>query len=199
MVSPRLMFRIPDFLAGGRVDGDRVIVERVDDDFAVCVRFAAIDDVTARDALRGGIWFRLINPFGRSAGLLQVERIEDVGEGRNEVHRVADDERRRFVSCGNACGECRRRFQLVDVRQIDFIETAEARIRVILLYGEPLPVFIRGRGEGRHHCDACASFFGCAGRLRFFPRHVARGGEREQQHRDGETSQETPPTERNEW
>ena len=70
----------PDLLAAVRVDRDRLPVERVEEDLAGVIDRAAVDRVAAGDALRCRERLGLEHPFGRRAGLGQVERVEIVRE-----------------------------------------------------------------------------------------------------------------------
>ena len=111
--------RVPLRLAGRCVDRDGVAVERVEEDRAVGVRRAAVHEVAARDALRRRRAASGRTPLRRRAGLAQVERVEDVRKRRDDVHRVADDERRGFVAGDGAGREGPGDAELRDVAGVD--------------------------------------------------------------------------------
>ena len=78
-------------------------------------RGAAVDDVAAGDALRGRLGLGLELPFHRRARLGQVERVDDVGIRRDDVHRVADDERRRLLALVDAGREGEGDLKVLDI------------------------------------------------------------------------------------
>ncbi len=94
--------RLPDLLAVVRVQGNGLVIERVEDDLPVGIRGAAIDDVAACHALRRRVGVRLVGPFHCRGGLLEAERVQIIRIGRHDVHRAADDERSRFMSLEHA-------------------------------------------------------------------------------------------------
>ena len=94
--------RFPDLLPAPGIDGDRVSIQQVVDDLAVGVHGAAIDRVAAGNADGCGIDVGPILPFERIALVRQVEGIEHVGEGCDDVHRAADDERLPFMAAEDA-------------------------------------------------------------------------------------------------
>ena len=107
---------LPDRFARCGIDGDRMAVQRVEEDAAVRESGAAIDHVAAGDALRGRLGLRLVLPLHRRARLGQVERVEDVGIGSDDIHRVADDERRRLLPLVHAGREGEGDLKLADIR-----------------------------------------------------------------------------------
>ena len=78
--------------------------------------------------------------FIGAPALGQVQRIKAVGEGSHNVHRVVNDERRRFVSARHAGRKRERKLQVFYVSRINLIERAESRARVILRWTSPLPI-----------------------------------------------------------
>jgi hypothetical protein len=60
---------MPHLFGGYGIDPDRVVVERVEEDFAVGVRGSAIDGVAARDPLRRSKRLRFVNPLRRGTRL----------------------------------------------------------------------------------------------------------------------------------
>src|ERR1051326_9022202 len=66
--------RLPDLFAGRRVQRDGLIVERVEDDLPVGVDGAPVDDVAARNALRGGTRVGFIGPLHGRGGVPDTER-----------------------------------------------------------------------------------------------------------------------------
>ena len=92
------------------VDGDGVSVEQVVEDLPVGERRAAIHDVAARDARPPACAFSGRN-FHLSGwpGCVRSSAYDDVGVRRDDVHRVADDERLSLVAAQHAGGEGPRR------------------------------------------------------------------------------------------
>ena len=90
--------RAPYLIAGRRINGDGVPVQQIVEDLSVGVRGAAIYHVAARsaDRLLGVLGTEL--PLEWLSGLREVDRVRDVGIRRDDVHRVANDERLPFVS-----------------------------------------------------------------------------------------------------
>ena len=69
-------------------------------------------------------------PLLRRAGLGEVQRVEDVGVRRHDVHRVADDDRRRLLAAvPGAGGKGEFHLELADVGAVDLVERAESRAR----------------------------------------------------------------------
>ena len=88
--------RRPLLLAGLRIEGHDVIVERDKEDLAVVIGDAARHDVTAGDALSRAILVWNVGPL-QVAGR-RVEREHFVRIGADDVEGVADDERRCLLS-----------------------------------------------------------------------------------------------------
>lgn len=135
---------------GFRIHRDGVRVQRVVDDLAVGEGGAAIHQVAAGDALRRGGRPWLVAPLRRGPRAAQVERVEHVGEGRDDVHRRADYERSALVAAEVAGRERPGHLQVPHVPGVDLGEPAVAGARIVLTGAEPLPVFglDRGGGEG---------------------------------------------------
>jgi hypothetical protein len=139
--------RPPFFLPGVRIDRDRLSVERVEEHEAVLVRGAAVDDVAARDALRCRRDGRLVRPLRRRARLREIESVEIVRVGRDNVHRVADDDRRRLMAAGQSGRERERESELARVRGRDLIEGAVSRARKV--FRRAFPEAVVGRNPAR--------------------------------------------------
>ena len=90
-------FGLPELLAGLCVQRDRVVVEGVEEELAVRVGRATVDDVTARHTLRRRRRIRPIRPFDRRAGLGEIERKDNVRIWRHNEHCVVRHDRRRFL------------------------------------------------------------------------------------------------------
>ena len=88
--------RRPLLLAGLRIEGHDMIIERDKEDLAAVIGDAACDDVTAGDALSRAILVWNVSPF-QVAGR-RVERKDFVRIGADNVQGVADDERRCLLS-----------------------------------------------------------------------------------------------------
>ena len=152
MVSPIWMlpsFDFQIFLAGLRVDRDRVSVERVVEEPAVGKDRAAIDHVATGNALRGRFGLRFVLPFERRAWLCEVERVKDVGIRRDDKHRVVHDERRSLLALVDADREGEGDLKLADILRVDLAQLAIASAGEILCRHGPLPVVRRSGGRGR--------------------------------------------------
>ena len=107
IVSPLLMspsFVCHSSLPVAGVERDRVVVERVEEDLAVGVGDAAVDDVAARDPLRRELGLRNVGPFqlaGRGIERKHLVRIRR-SIGPDHIQCVVDDERRCFLSAIHA-------------------------------------------------------------------------------------------------
>ncbi len=91
-------FGLPDLLSGVGVDTDRLDVERVVVDLAVGVCCAAIDVIAAGDAFRRCLRLGRIAPLEGTAGLGQIESVQNIRPWGHDVHRVVHDERSGFMS-----------------------------------------------------------------------------------------------------
>ena len=91
---------------------------------------------------------RRVLPFQRSAGLGKVEGVKDVWIGRYEIHRVVDDESRRFLPFIHAHGECECDLKLRDILRVDFRKLTIAGAREVLRGHGPLTI-IRWGGSNR--------------------------------------------------
>ena len=130
--------RPPRLLAGLGVDGDDRRVEQAVDDLAVAERGAAVHDVAAGDADRAWIRVRLVDPLHRAARFGEIDGDEIVGKRRDDVHRVAEDERLSLVAMRHAGRERRHDVQVHDVRRLDGVERAVAKIAVVAGRHAPL-------------------------------------------------------------
>lgn len=140
--------RAPGFLAGPCLHRHRLAVQRVEQHTAIGEDRAAVHRVAAGDALRRGAGLRLVYPAHRRAGLRKVERVEDVGTGRQDEHRVADDDRYQFLAAIDAGGEGEGDLQAGHVLCIDLVQRAVAGIGGVPHRHGPLPVLGRGGAGG---------------------------------------------------
>ena len=136
----------PLLFAARGVECDGAVVERVEEDRAVRVDDAAVDDVAAGDALGRGQRLRLVLPFHRRAVLRQVERVHVVRPRRDDVHRVVDDDRRRLVPVEHARREGGLHGELPHVLRSDLIERAEPRARIVARRAHPVAAGVWSRG-----------------------------------------------------
>ena len=143
--------RPPQLGARRGVDGDGVTVEQVVDDLAVGERRAAIHDVAARDADRRLRILRPVLPLERKARLRQIERVRHVRVWRDDVHRVADDERLALVAAQHAGRECPRDVEILRVARRDLRERTVSASGVVAAGQQPLAVLVvrRRRGDAR--------------------------------------------------
>src|SRR5204862_737647 len=74
------------------------------------------------------------------ARFCQVERVQEIRERRDDVHRVVDDERRRFLSAIYAERESEGDTQRGGIRRIDLTELAVTATGVVLRGASPLSV-----------------------------------------------------------
>jgi hypothetical protein len=123
--------RAPDLRPGIGVERDHLPIQRDHEQAPVVVAHPAADHVAAGDPLRFRIRLGVEAPFDRCTGLAQVQRIDNVGIRRFEVHRRAEHQRRGFVALPEAGIEGKRQLQLADVLRGDLGEVAEAAIGVI--------------------------------------------------------------------
>src|SRR6185437_9793937 len=96
-----IVLGLPDQLAGLRVERVGVVIQRIEENLAVRIRDAAVYSVAAGDTTRGARRVRLEFPFDRAI-LRQVQRVNDVGPAGDDVHRVTDDDRHRFLAVQHA-------------------------------------------------------------------------------------------------
>jgi hypothetical protein len=130
--------RVPDFLPGLGVHGDRVPVERVEVDPALPVRGAPVHHVAAGDALRCASGRGRELPLERRPIAREVERVERVGERGDDVHGPADHERSRLVSPDDARREGEGELEPGNVGDVDLVEPAVAGGGVVLGGDGPL-------------------------------------------------------------
>jgi hypothetical protein len=141
--------RAPHLLPCLRVHRDGVIVQGVEVHAAVGVRRAAVHNVAAGDALRRGDGFGLVGPAGR-AGIREIERVQDVGIGRDDVHRRTRDDGCSFLAAQHPRGERPRDLQPSHVLRGDLVQTAVSGVRVVAGRHGPLAhgPFTLGRSSG---------------------------------------------------
>ena len=132
----------PDLPSGVGVDRDRLVVERVEEHLAAGVNRAAINGVAACHPLRGGSGLGLEFPFERTARLGEVDRVKDIGVGRDDKHRVVGDNRCSFLAAQHADREGPSNLQIFGVIDFYLIEPAETVSGVILPRHDPLPVLL---------------------------------------------------------
>jgi len=107
--------RSPQFVAGGRIDAADVGVEVGDEDAAVGVNGAAVDGVAAGDPLGKRGRLGLVLPLQRRAFFGQVEGVEDVRPGGDDVQGVAGDDGGRLLAAVDAGVERPGRLEVLDV------------------------------------------------------------------------------------
>jgi hypothetical protein len=88
----------PALLTATRVQRDRLTVQRREIEAVAGERDTAINGVAAGNALCSGNGLRVIAPLLRRAGLAEIEGVDVIRKRRDEVHRVAADDWRCFVS-----------------------------------------------------------------------------------------------------
>jgi hypothetical protein len=69
--------------------------------------------------------------------VFEIQRIENVRVGRNQIHRIADHQRSAFMTVQYAGRKCPGHLQAADVVGIDLIEAAEARVGEIFRGHDP--------------------------------------------------------------
>ena len=124
-------------------------IEQVIDDLALCEKRTAIHGIGEPDPDRVCADVRPVLPAQRVAFLREVERVECVGPGRHDVHRVLDDERLALVSAQHARGKRPDGMQRVRILRGDLREPAVARGGVILRWHTPLTVVGRSLRRAR--------------------------------------------------
>ncbi len=111
-------------------------VERVDDDLPVAVRDAAVHQVAASDGDRERILFGRILPL--RVVVVEVDRVDVIGVGGFEIHRVTDDERLAFVAARRSGRHRPGGGEVLNVIRRNLVKRAVSRIRVILTRHHPL-------------------------------------------------------------
>ena len=148
--------RVPDGLSGAGIDGEGVVVERIEIDPSVGEGGAAVDDVAAGDPLRGRLRFGLKSPLHGRAGLGEIKCIENVGIGGHDIHRSTDHERCRFLTLVHAQRKGERYLEILDVLGGDFGQLAVAGGGIVLGRHGPLAIIRRSRcrrwGDSRSAC-----------------------------------------------
>jgi hypothetical protein len=109
------------------------------EDLIVRVGGTPIDRVATHDRNGVRVLLRLVFPLDHAV-LTEVERIDDVWEGRMNIHRVADDQRAAFVAAQDTGGEGPGDAQIAGVLAVDLIELAVAMICVVA--GRHYPIVI---------------------------------------------------------
>ena len=126
----------PDDLAGLRVERDQRRVGLMQEDLAVGVGEAAVDRVAAHHRNDVRILLGLVFPEDLAV-VVEVEREDGVGERRMNIHHVADDQRRAFVTAQHAGRERPGRRELVDVIGVDLLEFRVARVGEVPAWASP--------------------------------------------------------------
>ena len=122
--------RLPEFLAGLRVESDERRVGLVQEDLAFGILHATVDRVAAHDGDDRRILLGLVLPDDL-VFVVQVQGEHDVRERRVEVHRVADHEGRTFVTAQNARRERPSNLQAADVGSRDLVELRVAGTGIV--------------------------------------------------------------------
>ena len=160
----------PDDRAALRVQRDERRVRLMQQYLAVGVGEAAVDRVAAHHRDDVGILLGLIFPENLAV-VVEVEREDGVREWRMDIHHVANNERRSFVTTQNPGRECPGRRELVDIFSVDLLEFRVPRIGVVSGRHHPLigvgrhfhQFFVRGgvpgREQGRNAKAACKQKF----------------------------------------
>src|SRR6202047_3096410 len=115
-------------------------------------RGAAIDDVTASNALARDGRVRLVLPFEGRSGLFQVEGEQNIRVRGDDIHRVVDDERGCLLPAVDTGRKGELDAQIGDVAAIDLIELRKPGRSIVLRRHRPLAVILRrsgGRRNGR--------------------------------------------------
>ena len=120
--------RLPDFLAGLGVESDDSRVGLVEEDLAVSISQTTVNRVTAHHGDDRGVLLGLVLPEN-AAGLFQVERVHIVRERSVEIHGIADNEWRTFVTAQNTRRERPSDLEVLDVVGVDLIELRITLVR----------------------------------------------------------------------
>src|SRR5439155_26802454 len=114
---------LPQFLTCSGVESNRVVVKRIEEDFSVRIYRPAVYYITAGNALRRQVRLGLVGLLEGTTRFREVERIKQVGERGDEIHRVLYDDRRRLVSVKHTGREGPCQFQISHVAGLDLIKT----------------------------------------------------------------------------
>ena len=112
-------------------------ISLVQEDFAFCVCYAAVNGVTAHDRNNVRVLLGLILPLDL-AFVGQVQSINNVRERRVQIHCIANNQRRTFVTAQNAGRECPCNLQVAHVFRIDLVQLREALVFIIAGLDGPL-------------------------------------------------------------
>ena len=121
---------LPGHLAGLGVEGDQLGVGLVQEDLAVAVGHAAVDRVAAhhRDDVRVLLGLELPD---HPAVVVEVERVDGVGERRVDVHHVADHQRAALVTAQHAGREGPGHLEIADIVAVDLGQLAITRVGIV--------------------------------------------------------------------
>ena len=129
---------LPQFLARAGIQGNRVCVELIKEDLAVGVRHPPVDHVATGDGNHIRVLLWLILPLEGRTRLGQVQGVHDVGERGDQIHGVADHQRRPLMPAQNARRERPGHLQILDVVGRDLVQFAIAGEGVVLARRHPL-------------------------------------------------------------
>src|SRR5205823_6942056 len=119
-------------------------------DLPVRVEGAAIDRVAAGDPEGVGIHRRTVFPLQGVALAGEVEGVEHVRVGGDDVHRLVDDERLSLVPAEHAGGEAPHRAQAARVGAGDLAQVAVASGGVVLGRHGPVAALRGGGDDGQN-------------------------------------------------
>ena len=140
----------PQLLAAVGGECDRLVVERVEEDLAVRVDHAAVDDIEQGNALRERLGLRLELPLERCARTCEVERVDDVRIWRDDVHQARSNDRCRLMAAQDAGRKRERELETADIRACDLGQWRITRARVIASGHRPVAVRRRLRSARCH-------------------------------------------------
>jgi hypothetical protein len=127
----------PDELARLRVERNEGRIGLMQEYFAVAIGDAAIDRIAAHDRDDVRILTRFVFPENLAL-VVQIERVDGIGERRMNVHHVADHERRPFMTAKHSGRKCPSHLQFADVRGRDLVQSREPRVLIVLCGRRPL-------------------------------------------------------------
>ncbi len=137
--------RRPQFLAGGRIEGDEAAVERADEHLALVDRDAAVHDVAARVLAFLAVDLRVVVPLDRARA--RIERV-DVRPARARVEHAVHHQRRRFHAAVGLELRVPREPEGADVRPVDLLQRAVALFGIAAADADPFVVGL-GRDQPR--------------------------------------------------
>ena len=159
------ILRLPDHLPVLGVERYERGIGLMQEDLAVSVSEAAIDRVAAHDG--NNIWILLGLVFPEDLGVvLQVERVDRVGERPVDVHHVADYEGPAFMATQNTSRERPCHLQFADIVGGDLLELGVALVGIVSCRHHPIFGILRhfdeiivgmssARNKDRYGAHAC--------------------------------------------